>query len=163
MRWPSEDVRDVMQDLVSPLSESCKSIFYRLWDLIVSIYWVPGAFCVNRSRQVFVVDEIVFVTTSIDLIEEVDELLKIYFVVWFRSGNLYHCCKHTNRRLVRTGWEAPLSWKSLGWGKSGTYSESLRRTLSRPKAKRRTLDPVRLCTPSYSETERCQLSQAVDF
>ena len=27
---------------------------------------------------------------SIDLVEEVDEFLKIYFVVWFRSSNLYH-------------------------------------------------------------------------
>ena len=43
---------------------------------------------------------------SINLVEEVNEFLKIYFVVWFRARNLYHSYqKQTNWKLASAaGW-----------------------------------------------------------
>ena len=46
---------------------------------------------------------------SVDFVEEIDELLKIYFVVRFYSCNLNHC--YVNKGKVRNASERGSTWK----------------------------------------------------
>lgn len=78
-------------------------------------------------------------STSVDLVEEVNELFKIYFVVRFCTGYLDHCCKKVDER----GYDAVSSLtKKLSRNCPGTdpltYFESLHRTQFLLRERRRT-------------------------
>ena len=121
--------------------------------IVIAVFAVGKRHTEGYQGQVDMPARIVVSSSSVDLVEEVHELLKIYFVVWFRTRYLNHSCSFAPIRNQYVRQILQKDHRGLVWPVTAlhatTYSGFLRQRLSLRAMKRRTWGLDYLCILSY--------------